>query len=489
MRMKSTNFIKSAVLAVALFLQQGCSDDILTQTPDHVISESLVVNSVEKLEGLLTGSYNEISDGSYLGRILYKRAAVKGTDFRFVKTVYNPRDYEQTEYRYEESSNNNGSAQNMWLQCFKAIGNLNLILDNIETAEGNDSDSDRQQIKAQALALRGMTYFDLARTFAYPWIKEGPSAQGMPLNLSSKKVVVERSTLGETYDQIILDMTTALGIIEDNTWEQGSTKYITKTGIEALLARIYLYKQDWENALGFAKEVLAVKGESDLMDVDSYVFDDYTTESLFEISITSDNSVGSNGLGAQFDLREGGQGDVVATQTFVDLLHTYQGDPRAALLLEDKEGTTAAFVKYINRSGGAGLSIHNIPVIRLSEIYLIAAEACANGATGGDPQALAYLNVLINKRTTNFVIDQATETGSALKTRIAQERRRELALEGHGVYDYIRTGTNINRPESEHVNTGVNVSNLNIPATSPKTIYPIPASEIEASGMEQTEGY
>nr|WP_262890574.1 RagB/SusD family nutrient uptake outer membrane protein [Maribacter cobaltidurans] len=72
---------------------------------------------------------------------------------------------------------------------------------------------------------------------------------------------------------------------------------------------------------------------------------------------------------------------------------------------------------------------------------------------------------------------------------MAEERRRELALEGNGVYDYIRTGKDIVRPESDHVNTGVNVSNLDISATSPKTIYPIPASEVEASGMEQTIGY
>ena len=130
-----------------------------------------------------------------------------------------------------------------------------------------------------------------------------------------------------------------------------------------------------------------------------------------------------------------------------------------------------------------------MPVIRLSEVYLIAAEACANGASGGDSQAVVYLNTLINKRTTNFEDAKATESGTALKSRIFEERSRELALEGHGVYDYIRTGTDINRAESDHVNTGVNSNNLNISATSAKTIYPIPASEIEASGMEQTIGY
>jgi len=484
--MKHIEYIIGTLATLTLTLQ-SCNENILEQTPDHVISESLVVNSVDKLQSLLTGSYNEISNGAYLGRALYKRAAVKGTDFRFVQTIYNPRDYEQTEYRYEESTNNNGSAENLWLQCYKAIGNLNLILDNINSAEGEIKE--KEQIKAEALGLRGMVYFDLTRTFAYPWIRESGNAQGLPLKLNSTEVVTERSNLEDTYNQIITDFTTALEIIDENSFSEGSTKFITKTGINALLARVYLYQQDWENALVYSNKVLDVKNETDLMDLDSYIFNDFTSESLFEISIDTENTVGSNGLGAQFDFNNGGQGDVIATQAFIDLLNTYAGDPRAALLIEDKEGTNAAFIKYINREGGAGLSIHNIPVIRLSEIYLIAAEACANGATGGEAKALEHLNTLIKKRTTDYSTHMATELGDNLKIRIAQERRRELSLEGHGVYDYIRTGTDINRQESDHVNTGVNINNLNISATSAKTIYPIPASEISATGMTQTQGY
>ncbi|WP_422090011.1 RagB/SusD family nutrient uptake outer membrane protein [Tenacibaculum ovolyticum] len=484
--MKISNYIKTVIIAVTILISQGCSDEILTQNPDHVISEGLVVKSVDKLQSLLNGSYNEISRSSYLGRNLYKRAAVKGTNFRFVKTTYNPRDYEQTEYRYEESSNNNGGAEGLWLQSYKAIGNLNLILDNINNAEG--SNVDKKQIKAEALALRGMIYFDLARTFAYPWIKNEGNSQGIPLKLSSLNIVIDRGSLADTYDQIILDLKKGLELVKEDSWVEGSTKYITKTGINALLARVFLYKQDWSNALHYAKKVIEVKGESNLMKIDDYVFNDYTSESLFEISIGNENSVGSNGLGAQFDFREGGQGDVIATQTFVNLLKTYKDDPRANLLTEDKEGTMMAFVKYINRAGGSGLSIHNISVIRLSEVYLIAAEASANGALG-DTEAKMYLNTLIKNRTTDFNTHKATELGDALKKRIHEERRRELALEGHGVYDYIRTATDINRIQEEHVNTGVKFSNLNVSAFLPQTIYPIPASEISASGMKQTIGY
>lgn len=479
--------LKKTLVILGLLSLQGCSEDVLTQTPDHVISENLVLNSVEKLEKLLTGTYNEVSRNTYLGRVLYKRAAVKGTDFRFVKTTFNPREYESIAYKYEESANNSGSCEELWRQSFTAINNLNLIINNIDAAEG--SDAAKQEILGEALGLRGMVYFDLARTFAYPWIRAGASSQGLPLKLSSEEVVVERSSLGQTYDQILLDLQTAHDLLGENSWEQGSTKFITKTGVKALMARVYLYKQDWDNALKYAEEVIAGRGESNLMGVDSYTFQDYNSESLFELSITSQNSLGSNGLGAQFDMKNGGQGDVIATETFVNLLGAYESDPRAAFLEEDKEGTQQAFVKYTNRSDGGGLSAHNIPVLRLSEMYLIAAEAAAHGAGGGESEALDYLNTLIENRTTNFAVHQASETGEALKERIAEERRRELALEGHGVYDYIRRGKDIIRPVDEHVNTGVDAANLNIQASDNRTICPIPASEIEASGMQQTEGY
>ena len=103
--------LKNTLVILGLICLPGCSEDILTQTPDHVISENQVLNSVEKLDKLLTGTYNEISRNTYLGRVLYKRAAVKGTDFRFVKTTFNPRDYESIAYKYEESANNSGAVK------------------------------------------------------------------------------------------------------------------------------------------------------------------------------------------------------------------------------------------------------------------------------------------------------------------------------------------------------------------------------------------
>ncbi|MGO3195070.1 MAG: RagB/SusD family nutrient uptake outer membrane protein, partial [Sphingobacterium sp.] len=112
-----------------------------------------------------------------------------------------------------------------------------------------------------------------------------------------------------------------------------------------------------------------------------------------------------------------------------------------------------------------------------------------NGAAGGEKQALVYLNALIANRTGDFQKDKAFEAGDALLARIYNERRKELALEGHEIYDLLRTGRAVIRPDADHVNTGLNTRNLSVAPFSPQMIYPIPAAEISASGMEQTEGY
>src|SRR5690606_16598484 len=219
----------------------SCSKDFLNQTPDDVISEDLVTGSVDKLNRLLSGSYNEISSPNYLGRLLQKRAAVKSPDFRFVQTIYNPRNYEQVEYRYEESANNNGGAALMWQQCYKVIGNLNLILVHIDQAQGDRQLA--QTIKGQALALRAMVYFDLTRTFAYPWIRSSGSSQGLPLKRDPSVLVTTRSTLEETYQQILSDLKQAGELLPLQGQNGDKTMYISQTAIHALTARVYLYMQ------------------------------------------------------------------------------------------------------------------------------------------------------------------------------------------------------------------------------------------------------
>ena len=68
--MRYFRYTKSLLLMCVMLVVLACDEEVLAQTPDHVISEDLVTNSVEKLQSLLTGSYNEITTGNYIGRYL-----------------------------------------------------------------------------------------------------------------------------------------------------------------------------------------------------------------------------------------------------------------------------------------------------------------------------------------------------------------------------------------------------------------------------------
>jgi hypothetical protein len=131
--------------------------------------------------------------------------------------------------------------------------------------------------------------------------------------------------------------------------------------------------------------------------------------------------------------------------------------------------------KYNGRDGQ--IYVNNPKIIRLSEVYLIAAEAAlktgnAGSAAGG---AAYYMNLLRKNRIENYV-DVATVTLDD----ILMERRLELFTEGHTAWDYWRNGKSVNNKYA-----GV------IDANDNQTVLPIPQTEIEVSAgkLVQNTGY
>ncbi len=121
----------------------------------------------------------------------------------------------------------------------------------------------------------------------------------------------------------------------------------------------------------------------------------------------------------------------------------------------------------------------NVPVIRLSEVYLNRAEAHAR--SGNDPLAQADLN-LIRQRALATAPD-VTLTGSALLDEILLERRRELCYEGHRVFDITRFKQNLVR-----VDVTGDAANYSDPGNY--FIFPIPQPEMNLNpNIAQNPGY
>jgi hypothetical protein len=119
----------------------------------------------------------------------------------------------------------------------------------------------------------------------------------------------------------------------------------------------------------------------------------------------------------------------------------------------------------------------NIPIIRLSEVYLNRAEARARG--GQDASAQADLNMIRQRAG----VPDVTATGQALLDAIALERRIELGYEGHRIHDLMRNRMDINR-----VDVTGDVAFMSYPCNF--CILPIPQAETDTNpNMAQNAGY
>lgn len=109
------------------------------------------------------------------------------------------------------------------------------------------------------LLLRALSYFLLVNEFAQPYSNNPTQNPGLPLKLTSdpNDLPQSRSTVAEVYDQVVLDLKDAITYL---TLQQGETPksniYATKEAAEALLARVYLYMENWDGAWEMANKVI-----------------------------------------------------------------------------------------------------------------------------------------------------------------------------------------------------------------------------------------
>ena len=141
---------------------------------------------------------------------------------------------------------------------YRVIGNCNKIIEIIQGL-GNESTREQTIMMGENYYLRALSYFLLVNEFAQPYSNNPTQNPGMPLKLTSdpNDLPQSRSTVAEVYDQVVLDLKDAITYL---TLQQGETPksniYATKEAAEALLARVYLYMENWDGAWEMANKVI-----------------------------------------------------------------------------------------------------------------------------------------------------------------------------------------------------------------------------------------
>ena len=240
--------------------------------------------------------------------------------------------------------------------------------------------------------------------------------------------------------------------------------------------------EDWANAEKYATDALA--GPYTLLARGSYVSSwssKFSSESLFEIANTGTDNAATNSIGYFYE--QVGYGEGLAT---ADLYSQYTStDVRRQLIPIGVRKVTFENPAYFVKKYPLGASTRddNVRVLRLSEVYLIRAEARAELSKTDATKitgAQADLNAIVTRADASAI--PVVLTGDALVERILLERRKELAFEGNRFFDLTRRKKNVRHIRSTDEVTYTYPNN--------KFVMPIPVAETNANrNIEQNPGW
>ncbi len=487
--------LKYILLSTGLLLS-GCGDKgLLDVTPRQSIDSETAVNTPEGLQAALTGVYDRLQS-----TLLY------GRDFIAIPDALadNGRATNKSGRLNAEYQNQAGAQFLNWQTSYYAINQTNLILEG-STALTTLPDATRNSVEGQAYFLRALMYFDLMRAYAYDptALALRPDLQqvnrgGVPLVLkgvinADQLQLPTRAPIADVYKQIYADLTAAIERLDKVTL---TTAYANKGAARALFSRVALYNGDNANVVKYATEALATAtGSGRFQTRDNYVGAWRTAthpESMFEIQYQINENIGVNtSLQTTYTTlvelgnraRTGGFGDLVPTKSLLDDLELEKDSVTKAVLDVRRQlyelGTTGRgtaeieVTKFFGRSGQVNLD--NIPVFRISEMYLNRAEA--NYRLGNAATALTDLNAI---RTRAGLRAATGLSGDALLNEILRQRRLEFAFEGQRWFDLKRLGRDV-----------VKAAPVQTLAYSDfRILAPIPTREIQAnSNLKQNFGY
>lgn len=477
--------LKYLFISSVLFVATSCGNDWLDLDPSTSVDTKTSIKILSDVEFTLNGIYSTMqSSDAYSGRLMYY-GDVTGDDMQAVSSTKRVANY----YRFNFTKDNGPTSH--WSYLYSIIQNCNLILMNIDKLAIDEKDTAyRDDLKGEALAIRGLALFDLTRIFGYPYTKDNGASLGVPIieGLSATDSKPKRNTVAQCYEKIIDDLSSSVSLLSGD-FNKGK---INKWGAMALLSRVYLYKGDNANALKTAKAAIegAEKKGYALWTNEEYPTawgEDFSEgkpgEVLFEIVNLTTDSPGKESMG--YLNSKDGYDDMCITCSFYHFLMEDPNDIRLKLLSFDKKNYAYVF-KYQPQQG-ENITDANIPLIRLSEVYLIAAEAAVKENNNED--AVKYLDPIVKRANPQKTVQGETIT----LERVLSERRKELVAEGHRMYDVIRNGltvTRLNEKDSNLSKTKHDTKYMSYDWDFYMIVLPIPKKEIDANhNMEQNPGY
>ncbi len=509
--MKNRSSIKYASLILILSLV-ACKKEFLERVPQDSLTVDNFYSSPKALDAATAILYN-FPWFDFNDKAIWSYGDLMSGNLN----TYDP---QVTSFKTFDVTGDNTRLMEGWRSLFNVIAHSNGIINDLpKKATADVSPKQVARCVGEARFMRALAYFYLVRLWgAVPIIEN-----------NSEKIYdaqIPRNNVEDVYKLIIKDLEYTEANCPAKSIYGGSDKArVTNGSAKALLAKVYLYQKNYDKALEKAEQVIN-SGEYKLMPEYEDIFKSennvnlnptVNTETIFALLWDVDNG----GWGVQntnqayfAPFGEGitgfadGWGSVF---TGIDLIRAYEsGDKRKRATIMTA-GATYSYMSYVKNGsevtgyiypetrnlsdtrshvkkyvvgspagnkgkGGFMRTFINTNILRLSEVYLIAAEAIAKGGATSDAKAVGYFNT-VRKRA--GLIEKSTLTFDD----IFKERRTELAMEGDYWYDLCRIdrkkATDIIKNQERGVfGSGTSVTSLKVTIEESDFTYKIPTSEI-----------
>lgn len=497
---------KLIIIIIAIAGLSLSCEDYLDFQPKTLLTPEAALYSQQDVALALNGVYSSLQKDGYFGTeftVIADAATDNGNwpaDRESAGT-----NHDRLPYAYSLDLNSNNTADEFWKDGYFTIASVNNILARLEVVSF-DEDFDNR-VRAECLTIRAMTHFDMTRIFAQDYnFTADQSHFAVPYQFKSVPGTDPgRNTMAELYDFAMADITEAINLLqaldgsEIENFRGGDDMYfVNYYSALGVRARLYFYMGDYANALI----------DSDIILTGPYSLSAYTTvqktppsfgspatfidewfrlamqvgdEAIWQLETDTDDGDFANRSLIDIYLANDGN---AAHGASADLLALYEPADLRNHWFVDEPATPAPDRHVYKYPGSLGnnADAHAIQVMRLSEFVLMSAECEAR--IGSEVRA----TTLVNSITARANATAISSTGAALIDDIITERRKELAFEGHRLFDLKRLQRGFVR------GVDCTLTNGNCSLTYPSNLYawPIPINEINANPVirnQQNPGY
>jgi hypothetical protein len=431
-----------AVSLVSLVLAGTSCKDTLEVEPKQSLDAATALTDFTSVNALSISLYSRAQNFNYYGQRMLIAPDVLADNYTITANSGG---------RYVGERINTPNAHlDLWNILYPAINEANFIISNVDKVTAVQAEKDA--LKGQALFMRGLFNHDMMRIYSYePGLLVNGFGEGIVLRTDPTDDVTKadfkpRASIAEVYTLIENDLKQAATLLP-NTVSGGSVFKASKGAAYALLARIYLYQRKWAEAEQAATDAIANKQSSTTLATAATYISSFASvpnrESMFELDYRPEQFTTVDGINNSMNsLTQKTAGGVFAVRATTELLNSFEaGDVRRTAF--DQTLDNGVQVSYsLKFPAHKGNYFNNIPVIRLSEVYLIRAEARAQQ----NKTALAQADLTTLRTNRGLAAVPVTTIGADLMTLIFNERRVELHLEGHRFFDFKRRGLNISKP-------------------------------------------